>query len=57
MIAKLICWLFGHKFYMDLYTGETATLTDNLTGGDRKVPLMKRVLVSRCDRCGKQLTN
>lgn len=55
MIPKILCFIFGHRLWADVYTGNTAVITDRLTGGDRKIPIMTKKKNSDCPRCGKRI--
>ena len=55
MIPRLICKLFGHKIWEDVYTGETAEITNRLTGNLMKVPIIRPERNDACPRCGKPL--
>lgn len=51
MIPKFWCWLFGHKFIMDVFTGKTEVLTDPLMGCGKIVGVFKKVEQLKCLRC------
>lgn len=51
MLIKFYCWLFGHNFYRNFFTGTTMDVTDRLTGNLITVPVLRRCEVPRCIRC------
>lgn len=55
MMPKLICKLFGHITKESFYSGETAIVTDRLTGRDRTVPVMYEKKAESCPRCHVKL--
>ena len=56
MIKKLICWLWGHKFTVKAYTGETYQTT-NYIGSLSTVSLYKLAAQKYCLRCGVKNPN
>ena len=55
MIPKLICFIFGHERHWYSYTGETAKITDRLTGNLITVPVRIEKDYSICPRCGESI--
>jgi len=55
MIPKFICWILGHKWYADFYTGETTEVSNPLSGGRDLIPVVYRKDTERCQRCGYYL--
>ncbi len=53
MLPKIICFLFGHKFYADFFTGETREISNVLSGGTMVRPVFYRKETNACERCGK----
>jgi hypothetical protein len=51
MIPKILCWLFGHRFHDNFFTGKTAELTDRLTGALTTQPVNIRLPTPTCLRC------
>jgi hypothetical protein len=55
MINKIICFLFGHIFYEDLFSGNYGKAYDRLLGVEITVPIKYRKRTEFCPRCGKDL--
>lgn len=52
MIPKIICFLFGHKFFENIFTGEYGRMFNNLYGKETIVPITCRTEQRYCIRCG-----
>ena len=53
MINKIICFLFGHVFFSEVFTGKVAIITSKVTYSDIKVPCYRLEQNEVCPRCGK----
>lgn len=50
MITKFLCWLVGHNFYMDVFTGKTEILSSEMFGSSI-TPILKRQEQPKCMKC------
>ena len=53
MIPKLICKLFGHIKFTDVFIGQIVEITDQLTGQLKTIPIVKPEVNDICPRCGE----
>ncbi len=55
MIPKIMCYIFGHKLWTNIFTGKTQVLTDRLTGDQVIVPVVRPCKNEVCPRCGRKI--
>lgn len=55
MIPKIWCWLFGHKIWTEIFTGETTQITNWLDGGVEIIPVVKPKRNDVCPRCDAKI--
>jgi hypothetical protein len=54
MIKKLICKIWGHNFFQDVFTGNYGKAFHPLYSITVTVPIMRKERLSYCTRCGNK---
>jgi hypothetical protein len=54
ILSKTACFLMGHQYYRTPYNGKVGYYYAGKLGAQAR-PVMDRVAVNLCHRCGKQL--
>ena len=55
IIPMIICKLFGHKIWTDVWSGKTINITNKLTGNFDIVPVNRPKRNQVCPRCDERI--